>query len=368
MKTKITFSFIFLVFVIQSTFPCTTFYLNKDNHFVFGRNYDFYFGDGFIVTNKREVEKIALLSPNEIPAKWISKYGSVTFNQAGMEFPMEGMNEKGLVVAQMMFFETIYPEKDSRPALTELQWIQYQLDNCATVNEVINTDSIVRISNESKAPIHFLVGDRQGNWATIEYINGKMVVFTNENSQVPLLSNNSYEVSKNFLEDYIGFGGVNQITNSSITEIKCNDPVLYTNLAYTIAANRYNNYNDSLSVIQNAFENLECVTKQNYTQWSSVFDISNLKIYYKSLDGKDIKHFNLNELNFDCQSDNVYLDIHKSTPLHTIQQFQVFTSEVNRVYIYNVNQSLKELNIFPIEITKEQMDFQAEYPATFKCY
>jgi choloylglycine hydrolase len=28
---------------------------------------------------------------------WISKYGSITFNQYGREFPTGGMNEKGLV-------------------------------------------------------------------------------------------------------------------------------------------------------------------------------------------------------------------------------------------------------------------------------
>lgn len=30
---------------------------------------------------------------------WTSRYASVTFNQWGREFPMDGMNEAGLVVA-----------------------------------------------------------------------------------------------------------------------------------------------------------------------------------------------------------------------------------------------------------------------------
>ena len=32
------------------------------------------------------------------PASWVSKYGSVTFNQYGRELPTGGMNEAGLVV------------------------------------------------------------------------------------------------------------------------------------------------------------------------------------------------------------------------------------------------------------------------------
>ena len=368
MKTKIILLFALTFQIVEDSYSCTTFFLEKNNNFVFGRNYDFYFGEGFIVTNKRGVEKTAFLSPNENSAKWISKYGSVTFNQAGMEFPMEGMNEKGLVVAQMMLFETMYPEKDSRPALTELQWIQYQLDNCTSVNEVIKTDSVVRISRESKVPIHFLVGDKQGEWAVIEFLSGGMVVYKDKDSEIPILSNNTYEVSQSFLKDYIGFGGTQSIIKNSVSEINCKDPVLRTNMAYSIAAKRYLNYNDTLSIIQNAFDNLECVSKDNYTQWSSVFDISNLIIYFKSPYQKEIKSFKMDELDFNCHSDNVYLDIHLCKPNNIEQQFQIFSTEINRDYIYKVNQSLKELNIFPIEMTKEQMDYQAEYPETFQCH
>jgi penicillin V acylase-like amidase (Ntn superfamily) len=45
-------------------------------------------------------------SPN--PAKWVSRYGSVTFNQYGCENPTGGMNEAGLVVEQMWLDESAY--------------------------------------------------------------------------------------------------------------------------------------------------------------------------------------------------------------------------------------------------------------------
>src|SRR5262245_52821757 len=100
---------------------CTTFCLSDGRNVVFGRNYDWDFGDALLMVNKRGVTKVSAFGApgsdpagriaergpggraaagsrsGETPARWVSKYGSVTFNQYGREFPTGGMNEKGLV-------------------------------------------------------------------------------------------------------------------------------------------------------------------------------------------------------------------------------------------------------------------------------
>jgi penicillin V acylase-like amidase (Ntn superfamily) len=144
MKKLLTIAYLIIVlllffFSVQQGLPCSTFVLRSGKSFVLGHNLDFYTGMGFVVVNKRNVNKIALLYPGEMPVKWVSKYGSITFNQLGKEFPFGGMNEKGLVVEQMWLEESKYPLADKRPALMELQWIQYQLDNCSTVDEIMAT-------------------------------------------------------------------------------------------------------------------------------------------------------------------------------------------------------------------------------------
>jgi choloylglycine hydrolase len=53
-----------------------------------------------------------------------------------------------------------------------LQWIQYQLDRCATVDEVIATDKTIRISSKG-TPVHYLVADAGGHVSTIEFLNGQ---------------------------------------------------------------------------------------------------------------------------------------------------------------------------------------------------
>ena len=69
------------------------------------------------------------------PFTWTSRFGSLTFNQYGREFPSGGINEKGLVVELMWLDDTRYPAPDGRGELPTLQWIQYQLDTAANVDD-----------------------------------------------------------------------------------------------------------------------------------------------------------------------------------------------------------------------------------------
>src|SRR3954470_18951212 len=143
------------------SFACTTFFINKDGQLVFGRNYDWVTETGVVHTNLRDQVKTSLPLENGKTTSWISKWGSVTFNQYGKEFPNGGMNEKGLVIELMWLDKSKYPAKDKRPGLTVLQWIQYQLDNCASIEEVIATDKIQRIVSTG-TPQHYLVADAKG--------------------------------------------------------------------------------------------------------------------------------------------------------------------------------------------------------------
>ena len=104
------------------------------------------------------------------PARWNSKYGSITFNQYGREAPSGGMNEAGLVIELMWLDDTQYPQPDSRAEVDVLEWIQYNLDTAASVAEVIKSSEAIRIASPVK--LHYLTSDREGNSATIEFLDG----------------------------------------------------------------------------------------------------------------------------------------------------------------------------------------------------
>ncbi|HVG42417.1 MAG TPA: linear amide C-N hydrolase, partial [Chitinophagaceae bacterium] len=142
---KILAIFFLLAFLYSQTMGCTTFFLQKQGQMVFGRNYDWVTATGLVNTNLRGLAKSSLPIGGGSILRWTSKYGSVTFNQYGKEFPNGGMNEQGLVVELMWLSDSRYPAADNRPALSVLQWIQYQLDNCESVEEVIVTDKNLRI-------------------------------------------------------------------------------------------------------------------------------------------------------------------------------------------------------------------------------
>ena len=96
--------------------------------------------------------KIATDGGSRNAAKWIAKYGSVTFNQFGRENPTGGMNEMGLVVEQMWLDETEYPKDDARPTLGTQEWMEYLLDTSATTAEAVkNAEEALQLYVETAA-------------------------------------------------------------------------------------------------------------------------------------------------------------------------------------------------------------------------
>src|SRR5439155_16235802 len=126
------------------------------------------------------------------PARWRSKYGSVTFNQFGRDHPMGGMNEQGLVVEVMWLRGTDYgKDGDPRPAVNELQFIQHLLDTAADVKEALAAAEKLRIAR-AHAEVHFLACDKGGACASLEYLGGALVTHAGAALPVPVLTNDTY--------------------------------------------------------------------------------------------------------------------------------------------------------------------------------
>ena len=252
---------------IISAFPCTTFTLrDKHGNIVFGRNFDFPAGAGHVCINKRNMKKTAFVRPPEKSMVWISKYGSITFTQSGKEFPYGGMNEAGLVVEQMWLQESKYPEMDDRYGLSELQWIQYQLDNAKTVQEVIDSDKVIRVSFTSTAPLHFLVTDAAGDVATIEYIDGKLACHHGDDLPYPVLANCTYETSMKYKSH------LDNKTEESFAEWTLNSSGRFSK-----AASMIENYKEDVDIIDYAFDIMDNVAQGPATQWSIAYDIKKMK-------------------------------------------------------------------------------------------
>ena len=272
----------------KTNLACTTFCIYKNGHIVFGRNYDWVTGAGIVNTNQRWLFKTSMKMGNAETVSWVSRYGSITFNQYGKEFPTGGMNEKGLVVELMWLDGTIYPANDKRPAVGVLQWIQYQLDNAATTADVIASDAQVRISDKA-TPIHYLVADAGGNVATIEFLNGHMTVHKDAELPFPVLTNDTYASSVQTAKPLVGKNNVSLQNNSLDRFVKACSMV-----------KKFNETNIDMPITDFAFSILDKVAQGSFTKWSIVYDISNKKIYFKTEANKEIKTVQFSAFDLSC--------------------------------------------------------------------
>lgn len=280
-----------------SLLACSTFCLTHDEEIVFGRNYDFETGVGMLVVNKRGVSKVSAIS-NDRPAAWISRFGSVTFNQFGREFPMGGMNEEGLVVELLWLEGTVYPPPDDRPAVALLEWIQYQLDNSADVDEMIANNQAVRI--KGRTPLHFLVSDARGESATVEFLNGKSVIHRGPTLPVAVLTNTSYATSASHLTNFSGFGGTRPIPASAGSLER-----------FVRVASMLQSYEPSAgNPVEYAFTILESAAQPNWTRWSIVYDIARRALHFRTETAEEIKTVDFAKLDFSCRTPVVTLDLH----------------------------------------------------------
>ena len=115
---------------------------------------------------------------------WTSKYGSVITAFYGTA-SADGMNEKGLVGNMQYLTEADYgdPAKTGKPTISIGAWLQYFLDNYASVKEAVTAMqdepfTIVSkpVANGMTAAIHMAISDATGDSAIFEYIAGKLVI------------------------------------------------------------------------------------------------------------------------------------------------------------------------------------------------
>ena len=343
----------FLVIILFSFFPisfllaCTTFFLNKNGQLFFGRNYDWITDAGMICTNLKGLSKTSLQTENGETISWVSKYGSITFNQYGKEFPTGGMNEKGLVVELMWLDETKYPSADKRPAIGVLQWIQYQLDNCTTIEEVIGTDKQLRISATGTTPLHYLAADANGKAATIEFLNGKMVIHKGNDLTFPVLTNSTYNES------------VTSVKNSSTNG---NNSLERFGEACKMIQ-QLNTVNISKPLNDYAFDILGAVAQGDFTKWSIVYDITNRKIQFKTNRFKQIKTVSFSGFDFNCTAMAKAWDMNQTANGTINNLFQNFNSDINKRMVETAAKESESR----VPISQRNIERLWQYSSAIKC-
>ena len=329
---------------------CTTLCMSRGKEVIVAKSYDFNVGNGLVLRNRRGVAKEAMLvsQGKAKPSRWVSRYGSLTFNQYGRELPLGGMNERGLVVEIMWLTATRHPPLAAdKEAVNELQLIQYLLDSCATTREAVAAAKRLQI-DKVHAPVHYMVCDRAGQCATIEDIGGNRVIHRGKTLPVRVLTNNPYAASLRYLRRHKGFGGKEAIPHTPASLAR-----------FARAATHARAFTRSKGDRRiAAFSALEDVRQGDFTKWQIVYEPLRGEVSFRKA-GED--GFTTAKVEAkDCNAPVEVMDLF-GTLIKGKRAFVPYTFELNRTLI---QKSFKELGArFPPPV----LEMLARYPEALKC-
>jgi choloylglycine hydrolase len=224
--------------------------------------------------------------------KWTSKYGSVVTSAFEIA-STDGMNEKGLVANLLWLPDSEYPVRDpNMPGLAITAWVQYMLDNFATVAEAVSSireDSFQVVSDmmpdgSRLATLHLSISDADGDSAIFEYMNGKLTVYHSKDYKV-MTNAPTYDKQLALSEYWKSIGGLtflpgtNRAADRFVRAGFYIDAIPKTDDQRVAVASVF-------SVVRNASVPYGISTPESpeisTTQWRTVSDCKNLTYFFES--------------------------------------------------------------------------------------
>ncbi len=268
---------------------CTGFFLTGEEIRLMAVNYDWDVPGGRLIINPRPVEKTALVGSDATPAYWVSKFGSVTFNQYGRDFPIGGMNEMGLAMQVLWLDDTEYPNGVKGPGISALQWVQYCLDNFLTVKDV--ADSATRFNISSPASLHFLACDRSASCAVIEFLDGKAVIRAGDELPLPVLANSTYAASIEALDASLGYGGKVAPAEGEASLTRFVRVASQRNQLMLATPDH---------AVEQAFRVLGNVAIDAQNQWRIVYDLRSNTVHFRTRENSQVRLLDLDDVDLHC--------------------------------------------------------------------
>lgn len=188
---------------------------------IVGRNMDFHMD---LLTNLWKMPR-GIERKDGVNGKltWKAKYGSIIATAFDL-IATDGMNEEGLAGHILWLAESDYGKpKESDVQLSQAIWLQYYLDNFATVEEAVEwtkkTDvQIAQLFDPTGhlvPTLHLALNDATGDSAIIEYTDGKPTVY---HSREYLVMTNSptYDKQLELVKKIEGLGGDQPLPGSTL--------------------------------------------------------------------------------------------------------------------------------------------------------
>ena len=155
-----------------------------------GRNFDFYDTTPLILHSRprKGYESISTFDLRLLgfgndwkPDTFGHKYIALTT----LFFSLDGINEKGLAIADLMAGDDVVTHQDrGKPDLTTTAALRYVLNRAATVDEALELLEGIDMYSDIGSAHHFAISDATGRSVVVEYIDGEMVA-----TDTPIVTN-----------------------------------------------------------------------------------------------------------------------------------------------------------------------------------
>ncbi|MGN7778558.1 linear amide C-N hydrolase [Mycolicibacterium sp. 22603] len=250
---------------------------------------------------------------------WTSTYGSVIATAFDI-ISVDGLNEAGLAGHVLWLAESTYGQPDSgRTQLSQAIWLQYFLDNFATVADAVawiaETDvQVVQMDDPTggKPPaIHLALDDATGDSAIIEYIDGKAQVYHDRSYRV-MTNSPTFDQQLELVKAFSGLGGTEPLPGSTEAAARFARASYYAS-RLPQPAGQVEAIAAMLSVIRNAAQPFRVPDPgkpdASQTIWQVVLDLTRKRYVYESTTRPNIVWVDLADLDFSTGSPQLKLDL-----------------------------------------------------------
>lgn len=325
----------------QSALACTSFLLRTaDNGAVYGRTMEFAMPLKSSVIVVPRHYALSSTGPDGKPAMaWQGKYAAVGLNALGVTALIDGMNEKGLAGGILYFPGNAGyadPAKtDMAKSLAPWDFLTWALTNFATVDEVkaaladISIITVVQAEMGIAPPVHYTLHDASGKSLVVEPVDGTLKVYDNP---LGVMTNSPpFDWHLTNLRNYVKLSDHNApplvVAGQNFAPLGQGSGLLgipgdptppsrfIRALGYTLSAERQPSGIESVRLAEHILNNFDIPkgwirdqksqdtsnTPLEYTQWSTVADLSNKKFYVKTYEDQVLRGIDLMSFDLDAK-------------------------------------------------------------------
>ena len=250
---------------------------------------------------------------------WTSKYGSVIATAFDI-ISVDGLNEAGLAGHVLWLAESTYGTPDAtRTQLSQAIWLQYFLDNFATVAEAVawigeTNVQVVQLDDPTGGnppTIHLALDDATGASAIIEYLDGQPKVYHSKDFRV-MTNSPTFDQQLELVKNFEGLGGSEPLPGSTLASDRFARATYYAGRLPT-PSSQVEAIAGMFSVIRNAAQPFRIPDPgkpdASQTIWQVVLDLTNRRYVYESTTRPNIVWVDLADLDFSEGSPQLKLDL-----------------------------------------------------------